>query len=420
MNAIVKVGDQAQALIGEIASDLQSSLPANMPLDRFRSTFVAAVSHNPELMAADPQSLKTALLKCALDHLMPDNREATIQIYNTKENRGGQDVWLKKAQYMPMVQGIRKRAKELGGIAEIVSECVYANDLFECVMGDEPYIKHVPTPFGKQRGEIVGAYAIFKDDKGKIIHREPMPKEEIEKSRAASKSKEGPAWKNFYSEMARKTVVRRGSKSIPSMPEELRTIIERDDEYVDLQGTSSLPASNRNPLIEDHSNSDGGTAAQSTPQGNQAVEGNRNPGGSNEVGTRSSNQTEENQAAGPSHAGQDGGKPSTESNSSLSSSEHAQTKRDDDGSASAVGDKPQPASGATSYDYAAFSRALARATQHKSLATYKEQFCSGAGWTADEACKPTLLAIYSLHQKRLNNAIPDAEFVKKIKELGAA
>lgn len=253
MNAIIPIRDQAHAMVEEISPDLQSALPATISFERFRATFITAVAHNPDILTCDRQSVKTALMKSAIDNLMPDNREAAIVPFNTKvkDPATGRENWVKLAQYMPMVQGIRKRALELGG-ARIYAECVYENDHFENIAGDEPRIEHKPAPFGKPRGEIIGAYAIFKDEHGVILHREAMPKEDIEAARNVSRTKDGPGWSKFYGEFARKTVVRRGSKSIPNIPDKLRTIIERDDDYVDFEQAAEKPRTiEHNPLLDD-------------------------------------------------------------------------------------------------------------------------------------------------------------------------
>lgn len=250
MSNAVSVRDDAKVIIEDIADDLRMALPSTIPLDRFKATFITAVAHNPEILQCEPQSIKTALMKAASDNLMPDNREAALVPFNTKvKDANGKEGWAKLAQYMPMVQGIRKRALELGG-ARITAECVYENDHFDAVLGDDPHIDHKPAKLGQPRGAIIGSYAIFKDADGTILHREIMAKDDIEATRKVSRAKEGPAWNSFFSEMARKAVVRRGSKSVPSLPDNLRTVIERDDEYVDFQMAEKPRTIDHNPLLD--------------------------------------------------------------------------------------------------------------------------------------------------------------------------
>lgn len=254
MTTAISATSEARLLVDQWQDDIKLALPPNITFERMKATFITAVAHNPEILTCDPQSIRTSLLKAATDNLLPDNREAAIVPYWTKVKEGDREVSKKLAQYMPMVAGIRKRAKELGGIRTITSEVVYSNDFFEREAGDDPKITHKPPKLGTSRGDVIGAYAIFKDDSDFIVHREVMDKDEIEKARNVSRAKNGPGWTNFYGEMCRKTVVRRGAKSVPSIPEELRTIIERDDEVTDFQLTSSKTIEGSiNPLLEDGS-----------------------------------------------------------------------------------------------------------------------------------------------------------------------
>lgn len=222
--------------------------------DRIKSACVNAVIRNPKLLSADKGSFLSAVMQCASDGLIPDDREATLQIYNskTKDPKSKKEVWIEKVQYMPMVQGIRKRARELGGIKSIISSCVHENDEFDYAEGDNPYLNHKAAKLGKPRGKIVGVYAIFKNMSDDILHREVMDKETVDKIRKASKSPDSPAWKNWYDQMSIKCVVRRGSKSVPSLPDSLRTIIERDDVNFDFSENPKVsPTVEHNPLISE-------------------------------------------------------------------------------------------------------------------------------------------------------------------------
>lgn len=249
--SIIDPKDQAKSFFDTHQTDLMNSLQSTeVSPDRLRSAFVNAVIRTPELLDADSGSLLSALLNCSADGLIPDDREATIQIYNTKVTvKGGPDKWIKKAQYMPMVQGIRKRARELAGIDAIDAACVYENDDFDYAEGDNPFLTHKPARLGQDRGKIIGVYAIFRGSDRSIIHREVMDRATIDQIRKASKSPDSPAWKYWFSEMARKCPVRRGSKSVPSLPDSLRQIIERGDEDFDFNRSSSPATIDHNPLV---------------------------------------------------------------------------------------------------------------------------------------------------------------------------
>lgn len=278
----VAIHDAAKLMIDGMADDLAGAMPATISYDRLRTVFITAVANNPEILECDKSSIKTSLMKCCSDNLLPDNREAALVPFNTKvKDSEGKEVWVKLIQYMPMVQGIRKRSLELCGV-RIIAECVYDNDFYDEEQGDNPFIKHKPAPLGKPRGELIGAYAIFKTDEKTIVHRERMSIEEIEAARNVSKAKNGPGWTNFKPEMSRKTVLRRGSKSVPSLPDNLRTIIERDDDYVSFEPEARSRSIEHNPLVEerraltssstaplDTSNTNDHIAAQQTDQRTQ-------------------------------------------------------------------------------------------------------------------------------------------------------
>ena len=216
-------------------SDYKSLLPPDVSKDRFVASALAAVREKPELLQATSRSLFSAVTKAAQDGLLPDGREGVILSFNTKiryknQNGNWQDRWENQAAWMPITEGLRKRARTLDGIL-VGAEVVYYRDLFDLNLGDAPSLVHKPPKLGEKRGPGVGCYAIFR--KGdEILHREIMSLEQIEVVRGQSRNKEGLLWKTFWEEAWRKTVIRRGFKSVPVSPA-LDQIIRRDDDLYD-------------------------------------------------------------------------------------------------------------------------------------------------------------------------------------------
>lgn len=212
------------------ASDLAALLPDGVTLAKLMKTALIAVKNEPMLLQCDRRSLHKAVTQSAEDGIYPDGREGAITYYKTKQKDGS---FVTLAQWMPMVKGIRRRARELGGII-IDAQLVYANDHFVWMQGDDARIEHKPAmPLGADRGQLVGAFAIFRHPTEGVIHREVMSIKEIEKVRAISRSKDGPMWRDHYGEACRKTVARRGMKSVPVSPA-LEAIVSREDQHVDL------------------------------------------------------------------------------------------------------------------------------------------------------------------------------------------
>lgn len=207
-----------------------SMLPNHVSRERFINSAIAAVKQTPELLNATPRSLFGAVTKSAQDGLLPDGREGVITIYNEKQKdkATGKDVWVKAAQWNPMAYGLRKRARELDNII-IDAQVVYENDEFTWHQGDAPHIEHRPANLGTPRGAMIGAYAIFKSGDGTILHREVMDAAQIQAVRDQSKASNSLMWTKFAEEGWRKTVVRRGVKTVPCS-ERLQTIVQRDDD----------------------------------------------------------------------------------------------------------------------------------------------------------------------------------------------
>lgn len=206
---------------GEIArreDELANILPPHISRERFQQIALIAVKNTPDLLTkADRKSLHKALTFAAEDGLHPDGREGAITMFKNEA------VW------SPMTYGLRKRAKELCNMV-IDAQVVYANDEFVWVQGDEPRLEHRPAPLGSDRGDMIGCYAIFKVD-GVVLHREVMDKKEIEKVRSCSRNQNGLMWTKFSTEGWRKTVIRRGIKTVPSVPALERMIGRVDEEY---------------------------------------------------------------------------------------------------------------------------------------------------------------------------------------------
>lgn len=231
--------DTPQGLAYELekgAEQLRRALPAHISPEKFQRTIITAAQANPDLLRSDRQSLLLACMKAAQDGLLPDGREAALVIFNNREKDGqGKWVTVKKAQYMPMVYGLRKKILQSGEIRDITAKVVYRAEYergtFLYEEGTERMLRHKPDLLLSDEemtdDNIVAAYSIatFKD--GSMSY-EVMPRAEINKVRQASKTgavgmtnykgekidPKGP-WVDWFGEMAKKTVMRRHAKTLP-------------------------------------------------------------------------------------------------------------------------------------------------------------------------------------------------------------
>lgn len=116
-------------------------------------------------------------------------------------------------------KGLIKIATDSGSIEWARAEVVYADDSFE-YNGPAAAPVHRADPFKKDRGGLVGAYCIAKTNGGDVL-TEVMDRAAIETIRSKSSAwvrgaagRKGP-WEDFFTEMCRKAVVKRASKTWP-------------------------------------------------------------------------------------------------------------------------------------------------------------------------------------------------------------
>lgn len=195
-------------------------LPAHVSYERFIQSAAVAIANNQGLMEADPQSVINSLTQCAKDGLVADNREAALVVFNTKQGNN----WIKKAQYMPMVDGVMKRARQSGEITVIASRAIYRNDSFRAWMDEHgEHITYEPTML--ERGEMIGVFAYAKMKTGEIQF-EVMNMDDINKVRKASKTSDTGPWKDWFDGMAKKAVMHRLCRRLPNSAE-LMEMLER-------------------------------------------------------------------------------------------------------------------------------------------------------------------------------------------------
>lgn len=216
-------------LEGQMKAEIAKALPTGIDPDRFIRTIVTAVQMNPKLLDADRRSLFASCMKAAQDGLLPDGREAVLNIYNTKVKVDGRDNWVEMVQYLPMVRGLLKVVRNSGEIAHIDAAAVYERDEFIFERGDESKLVHRPYLGEEDPGKVIAAYLVAKLSNGEV-HREVMSRRDIEKVRAASKAANGPGWTTWYDQFAIKSVIKRGTKLLPQSSDRLNRIIEHDNE----------------------------------------------------------------------------------------------------------------------------------------------------------------------------------------------
>lgn len=182
------------------------ALPRDFNITRFVHNSIALLNGNEVLIKFMKQygtdQIKVGLMRGAYLGLDFMNNEAYLIPYGSTLN------------FMPSYKGmiklcIKYSARPINTIyAKIVRE---GDEFVEEIVNGQPSITFRPKPFNK--GAMVGCFAVCLYKDGGMIY-EVMSKDEVEQCKRSAKSKNSPAW-GFYSEMAKKTVLRRLAKSIP-------------------------------------------------------------------------------------------------------------------------------------------------------------------------------------------------------------
>ena len=181
---------------------VSEALPKDFNKTRFVQNALSVINENPGLQKYNSSQLMGGLLKGAYLGLDFYSKECYLVPYGNQLN------------YQTSYLGAKKLAKKysIRKIKDIGSKVVREGDFFEETGegGNTSYI-FKPKPFNN--GNIIGAFAyVVFEDGGVTV--DTMSLEELETTRKKSKMGNVGAWKDFTSEMYRKTVLHRLCKHI--------------------------------------------------------------------------------------------------------------------------------------------------------------------------------------------------------------
>lgn len=184
-------------------TEVSEALPKDFNKTRFVQNCVALMNEHPELARLNKREVIQGLLKGAYLGLDYMNKECYLIPYkNTiqfQTDYKGECKFVKKYSVRP--------------ILDIQSKVVKEGDIFNpTVIDGRPSFEFKPVPFNTKEEVGVFAYVVYKDGG---MEYELMDREEVEKVRNVySRASNSKAWQNSWSEMARKTVLRRLLKHI--------------------------------------------------------------------------------------------------------------------------------------------------------------------------------------------------------------
>ena len=197
-------------------TEIAKALPRHMTPDRMARIALTEFRKTPALMKCDPATLFGAVIQCAQLGLEPGGTMGhayLIPFENRK--KGTTDV-----QFIMGYRGMLDLARRSGQILSIDARDVCSNDKFTFRYGIDSTIEHVPAE--GDRGELTHIYAVAKLRDGGVQF-EVLTRHQIEEIRNQSQgyktaikyNKTDSPWIAHFTEMARKTAIRRLFKYLP-------------------------------------------------------------------------------------------------------------------------------------------------------------------------------------------------------------
>lgn len=196
------------------------ALPKDFNKTRFVQNALALINDNANLQKYNAGQLIGGLMKGAYLGLDFYSKEAYLVPFGNQLN------------YQISYLGAKKLAKKysIRPIKDIGSKIVREGDHFE-ETGEGGNTSYIFKPKAFNTGAVIGAFAyVLYEDGGITV--DTMSIEELEKTRSKSRASNSMAWKDFTTEMYRKTVLHRLCKHIEldfETTEQLHTYFNEND-----------------------------------------------------------------------------------------------------------------------------------------------------------------------------------------------
>ena len=213
MNQSVQNGHNLKALLDSYQDAFTSIASNSIDVNRLLRIALTSVSRNSKLLECSASSVVGSLMMAAQLGLEP-GLEAHLVPYKSKQAGG-----VRECQLIPDYRGLIKLVRRSGEVSAIRSNVVFSQDAFYFMDGLRQHLEHKPEPnHAFDSKDIIAAYAVCEFSSG-ATQVSVMYRVEIDKIMRRSRAHSSGPWVTDYAEMAKKTVIRRICKLLPSTPE---------------------------------------------------------------------------------------------------------------------------------------------------------------------------------------------------------
>lgn len=223
-------------------SRLRNLLPKYMSPERMLSLVMLSVTRTPKLLECDPHTVLNSVMQAAqlgLEIGGPVPGAHLVPFYNSRRK-------VMECQMIPDFRGLIQLAVDTGSITSADPWLVYHGEKFIVRGGTNPGIDHEPDySIDRNPQAITHAYVVFTLPSGERKFH-VMSRQEIDRVRGASKASDSGPWVDWYDQMALKTVIKRGLKTVPMNPNSaaarrLAMAIEADNRFETGGPTTVVP-----------------------------------------------------------------------------------------------------------------------------------------------------------------------------------
>ena len=203
---------QVIEIFDKYKDQIAQAVPKHLTADRVIQLATTLITRTPELAECSTQSLLGAVMQASILGFEPVAALGQCYLLPFNNTATGK----KEVQFIIGYRGMLDLTRNSGQIKDIYAQVVYSNDAVSYEFGLEPKLTHKPAL--TDRGSLIFVYAVAHFNNGGYAF-DVMSKHDVDKIKNMSKaggSKYSPWNSGFYDEMAKKTVLRRLFKMLPT------------------------------------------------------------------------------------------------------------------------------------------------------------------------------------------------------------
>lgn len=202
--------DNLKTMFEKSKTSIAAVLPKHLTPERLIKIVTSAASRTPDLLDCTPESVLLAVVQAGtlgLEPCTPLHHCVLVPFNNKKTGK-------KEAQLIVEYRGLCQLAYQSGEVSDIYAHEVCEFDDFDFEQGTNKWIRH-KYDIRKDRGGVIGFYAVVKFKSGKDNHFEVMSVADVNRVRDASPNGNNDVWRQHPVEMGKKTAIRKTLKTAP-------------------------------------------------------------------------------------------------------------------------------------------------------------------------------------------------------------